>query len=193
MFNRFKAHGRLKEGADSASSDAIYLRGGWDRLGQGDDMARFFVITGYCATRAAASILDIGCGDGLLAARLLDFDAYVGVDVSTVAVSRAEARRIPNTTFVAAEAQAYEPDRTFDVIVFNEMLYYLDGPEKVALRLAAHLNPGGAAIVSIHHSPRHQWVWRNLAKHFDMVDGFHVRHDMGSAWDVRLVQPKVRH
>lgn len=191
MFNRFKAR-PLKDGADRASSDAIYLRGGWDSLGQGDDMGRFFVIAGYCATRGAASILDIGCGDGLLASRLLDFNDYVGVDLSAVAVSRAQSRQIPNTTFIAAEAQNYDPDGTFDVIVFNEMLYYLEGPEKVVLRLAQSLNPGGAAIVSIHRSPRHQWVWRSLAKHFDTVDGFGVQHIMGSAWDVRVIQPTAR-
>jgi 2-polyprenyl-3-methyl-5-hydroxy-6-metoxy-1,4-benzoquinol methylase len=189
MFNRFKVNGPLKDSADGATSDAIYLRGGWDRLGQGDDMARFFVIAGYCATRGAASILDMGCGDGLLASRLLEFDNYVGVDLSAVAVGRAESRHIPNTTFVAAEAQNYAPDGTFDAIVFNEMLYYVEGPEKVALRLTENLNPGGAAIVSIHHSPRHQWVWRRLAKHFETVDGFCVQHAKGSAWDVRVIQP----
>ena len=191
MLNRFKNRGRLTDGADQASSDAIYLRGGWDRLGHGEDLARFGVIAGLCAERDAGSILDVGCGDGLLASRLTRFRSYVGVDISPVAVSRATERLIPNATFSFAEAQSYEPEGSFDVIIFNEVLYYLEAPEKVAGHLAESLNPGGAIVVSIHRSPRHQWVWRNLGRLFSTVDGFCVEHIGGERWDVRVLQPKA--
>src|SRR6185437_5232765 len=65
--------------------DDEYARGRWDYLGQLPEMARYAVISGYCTYGDdVSSVLDLGCGAGLLRRwlRPLGLVRYVGVDVS---------------------------------------------------------------------------------------------------------------
>lgn len=192
MLGRFKSRRPLIDGADQQSSDKIYARGGWDDLADAPQLGRYSIIAGYCAHLGAKAVLDVGCGEGLLAQRLSrpPLEAYYGVDISQLAIQRAREAGIANARFEVGEARTYAPDRRFDVIVFNEMLYYLDDPKGVVAAHCAFLEPGGAFVVSIHKSPRHQWVWRDLAAVSDVTDAVAVQHGSGNTWDVRLVRPK---
>ena len=122
-------------------------RGGWDRLRDGAEAAR------YRAVRAAVErhapdgfVLDVGCSQGILQEGLR-YRRYVGVDRYGPALQRARGAGAPRTTFVAADASRYVPDAAPDAVVLNEVLYYLPRPLRVAERYAGLLAPGGVLVV----------------------------------------------
>ena len=59
-----------------------------------------------------------------------------------------------------ADAWAFESDERFDVIVFNQSLYYLTDPAGVLRKYRAMLRPGGRIIVSMVDNARTRSVWR---------------------------------
>jgi 2-polyprenyl-3-methyl-5-hydroxy-6-metoxy-1,4-benzoquinol methylase len=79
-------------------------------------------------TVSKGSILDAGCGTGILS-ELIDLQRfqYLGIDISEVALSLAnEKRKKQNVTFQLSSIENFDPQYHFDVIIFNEVLYYLD-------------------------------------------------------------------
>ncbi|WP_245917654.1 class I SAM-dependent methyltransferase [Aureitalea marina] len=99
------------------------------------------------------SILDIGCGDGVLNRRMTDFEFhhFTGVDFSSESIRQAQAMDYPKAEFVTADAIEYQPEQSYDIIIFNEAFYYIPDSKKPAVmdRMLAHLNPDGLLIVSI--------------------------------------------
>lgn len=93
-----------------------------------------------------SSLLDVGCGIGTMADYLPALD-YTGVDVSRTALSVAQSRHAG--TFICAAAESFQPERTFDVILFNETLYYFEGPVEHLARYGEFLSQGGTLVVSI--------------------------------------------
>jgi 2-polyprenyl-3-methyl-5-hydroxy-6-metoxy-1,4-benzoquinol methylase len=77
------------------------------------------------------SLLDVGCGEGALSDFLNEDQKknYVGIDLSKEAVRIAKTKR--NLNFIQASAETFSPPegRLFDVIVFNEVLYYTEHVE----------------------------------------------------------------
>ena len=111
--------------------DTEYRGGNWDYLAEDLELPRFSVVAGYCVRHAEGGrILEIGCGEGLLPERIgtSRYARYVGVDISSVAIERAKAKRHPNAKFVAEDASDFDPDAQFDLIVFNEVLEYAHLP-----------------------------------------------------------------
>ena len=98
------------------------------------------------ALPAHSSLLDVGCGVGTMADHLPALD-YTGVDVSHKALAIARTRH-PGT-FICSDAEGFHSDRKFDVILFNETLYYLEDPLKQLARYREFLSEGGPMIVSI--------------------------------------------
>ncbi len=79
-------------------------------------------------TVSKGNILDVGCGTGILS-ELVDLQRfqYLGIDISEVALNLANEKRMkPNITFQLKSMENFDPRQQFDVIVFNEVLYYLD-------------------------------------------------------------------
>ena len=191
MFARFRK--RHQEGSDPASSDAIHASGGWDKLRDKAEIGRYAVVSGYCAHLEARSVLDIGCGEGALAESLrgAGLEDYVGVDFSPVAIAKAQAKGLPNARFVVGDAHTHRPDRRFDVIVFNEVLYYLDRPQRAVSRLANWLEPNGLIIVSVFRNET-DWVWRKIEPVCACVDTVTITHGTGLTWDLRLLSSKRR-
>ena len=102
--------------------------------------------------REGVSVLDLGCGTGRMAGRLLE----AGHPVTAVDFSRqmlqAAAHNAPGATFVQAEL-AEVPDKltgqTFDCIVAAYSLHHLPDAEKYALltALQANLAPEGVIVL----------------------------------------------
>lgn len=142
--------------------DAEYRGGQWEYLRRMDNLAGLISILGYCQYLNPASILDVGCGEGLLAEKLklLPYTSYLGIDVSGEAIASATARLgDARSRFVVAEAQSFQSDARFDVIVFNQSLYYLPDPAGVMTHYRALLAPQGRIIVSMTHNARNRAVW----------------------------------
>jgi len=130
------------------------------------------------ATSAAAqgSVLDIGCGEGSLADFLsTDQQAgYVGVDLSREAILSAKRKR-PTMKFVHSAAHKFHPKghKTFKVISFADMLYYVDH-KSVLEQYSGYLAPEGIVIISMFFQEKgkllYQNIWNDARAMFDKID-----------------------
>lgn len=177
---------------EASTWDEQYARGRWEYLGNLSELARYAVISAYCAhRRLPVSVLDLDCGAGLLRRWLRPelLNDYVGVDLSEVAVERGRRESDRMGSFVAADIAAYEPNRRFDAIVFNEVLYYLADPGEVLRRYVSALQEGGVFIISLWESPESRQAWRRAAAAVAVIDTVEFRNQTGFAWTIRLCGP----
>ncbi|EDZ98405.1 Methyltransferase type 11 [Burkholderia sp. H160] len=169
-----------------------YGSGTWDYLGTTREFARYSVIAGYCRhLKPSARVLDVGCGAGVLATWLssASISSYFGVDLSEVAIEQARQLNIRGAEFAVADAATFEPSQVFDVIVFNEMLYYLENPEEHVRRFARSLAPGGLLIVSIWYHDDGIRTWKRLKAGFDELDRVRITHaPTRFKWDVAVLR-----
>ncbi len=168
-----------------------YRDGCWNYLQSARELAHYSVILGYYMHYCSGgSVLDVGCGEGVLQRRLraLGYARYLGIDSSEQAIARAQAQQDTLTEFRCANAETYSPQERFDVIVFNEVLYYLRDPVGVVRRLTCALNPDGIAIVSMFRIGSRRQIWLSLERAVRIEDGVTVtHHDVGS-WDVKVIR-----
>ena len=132
--------------------EAQYAAGKWDFLAELSELARFSVLAGYiCHLKPGGSVLDTGCGQGVLLRRLPSscYSKYVGIDLSESAISVAQQHANERSSFLVADCEEYLPTQQFDVIVFNEVLCCLRDPLRTVDRYARALNPGGVLLVSL--------------------------------------------
>ena len=106
----------------------------------------------FCEGRRVATALDVGCGNGRNAERLVDHaDRVIGVDVSGTLLSLAR-ERVPGATLVQGDAATLPlSDDCADLAVYVATLHHL--PKRRLRRrsldeLARVLAPGGEALVS---------------------------------------------
>ncbi|MGH7824065.1 MAG: class I SAM-dependent methyltransferase [Candidatus Binatia bacterium] len=133
--------------------ESDYVGARWGYLDQLEELNRYSVVAGYIQfLKRRGSILDVGCGEGILIQKLSSqaFSKYVGVDISQTAVDKAGDKGNSRIVFVQGDAQTFVPDESFDAIIFNEVLYYLDQPVKVVQRYESWLRPGGVFITSLY-------------------------------------------
>jgi 2-polyprenyl-3-methyl-5-hydroxy-6-metoxy-1,4-benzoquinol methylase len=182
-----KAYRRLRL-ADS-QWDADYASGAWQWLHSGQELPRYSVIVGYCRQlKPSGSVLDIGCGEGLLARWLAGAcPRYVGIDLSAEAIALARAKSLSFAEFEVADAADYRPTSQFDVVVFNECLYYFDRPSELASRLAGALAPGGVVIVSLNQGLASTQIWRMLRNGFHELEQVEIRNR--AIWKIAVLQP----
>ncbi|WP_276260084.1 class I SAM-dependent methyltransferase [Haloglomus litoreum] len=97
------------------------------------------------------SMLDVGCGTGELALRLVEIagvEECVGVDVSAAAVERAEEHGLTAYQVdVEDERLPFEDDR-FDVITASEVIDYLCDPGNLFREVQRCLRPGGVFVLT---------------------------------------------
>lgn len=148
----------------------------YDKYGTRNPVARYLVRRFLAEFDAAVgelapkTVLDVGCGEGVVTeriARAFPDAEVVGVDVADVGLLAEWGRRAaPNLTFGAASAYALPyADRSFDVVCGLELLEHLerpgDGLSELA-RVAAQ-----ALVVSVPREP----LWRAL----NLLSGRYVR------------------
>ncbi len=132
-----------------------YRKGRWESLKSDLESHRYFQIIDFMKEHAVANptILDLGCGDGVLNERMGDyqFDYFLGIDFSSVSIEKAKAKNLPKSEFESVDVIKFQPKRNYDVIIFNEVFYYIPDSEKVRVMnlLFEHLNPNGIIITSI--------------------------------------------
>ncbi len=112
----------------------------------------------YAATLAALddrsfdSAAEIGCSIGVLTAMLAArCDSLVGVDFAEAALARARLRcaGLAHVRFERLHVPAEWPGGSFDLIVFSEVLYFLDASDVagVAARVRSTLRPKGRVLL----------------------------------------------
>jgi len=147
-----------------------FSSGKWDGLEFSPlERARHAVIGMFLQQYAPeGSVLDVGCGFGPTPDFLnpVQKSLYLGIDISETAVNEAKKRK--NANFLVADFLKFTPEKKFDVLIFNEVLYYLE--EGPALRHAMELlREGGLVIISLYSQKKMHYsdvsIW-NLCRHF---------------------------
>ena len=96
------------------------------------------------APKPGEAILDLGCGDGVLTARLVAAGADVlGVDSSAAMLDSARAKGL---RVEAADGQALPFDARFDAVFSNAALHWMPNQQAVAAGVFRALKPGGRYV-----------------------------------------------
>jgi SAM-dependent methyltransferase len=186
-----KATGRGDAPAAKEVWEAQYGSGGWELMRRLDELARYSVIAGYLRhLKPGGSVLDVGCGEGLLADHLRPFGyaRYLGVDLSETAVRQAAGRADARTSFLAADAEAWAPAQRWDAIVLNESIYYFRDPLGTVRRYEEFLEDGGVFLVSTFRSRRADAIARRLRERYRLLEETAVSNRKGT-WVIRVLAP----
>lgn len=159
------------------------------------EIGRYALIAGYCSLITNPTILDIGCGVGLLERQLRHFARLVGIDTSAEAIRSATRMAAPLRARYHAidiEHGAMPPGGPYDIVVFNEVLYYLDNPRQVLLRAPGWLaSPCARIVISMYDSSRSRKLWLLVDELFATEHASHLRQEPGgTAFQVRLLRPR---
>jgi SAM-dependent methyltransferase len=184
-------------GWPSAVWDAQFARGDWDQLYSVGQVGHYMIIVGYVLHYGGPTplILDAGCGQGRLLSilKLCRLKDYLGVDISPKAIELARSLAVENSRFVVANFEEWEPDSRFDLVIFNESLYYAKDPCKVLRSFQPGLTESGKFIVSLHHYGNHRAIWRDIESKYSVLSAFTVTNDQKRwRWTVKVLnKPKA--
>jgi SAM-dependent methyltransferase len=177
---------------DAESWNRQFAAGEWAYLRHLDELAHHSIVAGYIAYLGRSlAVLDIACGEGGLRLLLPHSVRYCGSDWSAVAIDKARSLENEATRFVVADAETFVPAESFDIIVFNECLYYFQSAAETLRRYAQHLAPRGHLIISMYEAEGNKRIWESLAADFATVDRVHVSNAKGTAWNVALMAPRL--
>lgn len=172
--------------------DAQYRTGHWDNFETVDEMPRYAVIGSYIRNYAVSpTVLDVGCGYGRLLTELgqSSFADYVGIDLSEEAINRAQRLAGPNVRFCVADFTGWRTDSAFDLVVFNDTLYYADHPLAVLEHYAGMLVEGGAIIIGMFRHRNTMVIWRDIGRCFKFIHSLEVKNGKGELTDIRVLVP----
>jgi len=171
-----------------------------DRLFEDPELVQFYDAengwgddTRHCLALAqgARSVLDLGCGTGLLAAALGSTREVCGVDPAAAMLDVARRREGGNhVTWAEADARTVRLGRRFDLVVMTGhafQCFLTDDDQRALCRtIAAHLAPGGTFIFDSRNPDREEWrewVPATSRRSFDLpphgrIEAWNdVRHD----------------
>jgi SAM-dependent methyltransferase len=175
------------------SWDQEFLTGHWRCLESVSELGHYSLIAGYASASVPKTILDVCCGQGVLAGHLksVPYQRYLGIDFSSDAVGKASNSHADvRTTFLVADARAFDPEEVFDLIVFNECLYYFGNPAEMIRKYAKNLAPNGRVIISMFVAPENMAVWRSVQRGLVVVDAVTVKnHESKRSWTVKCLAP----
>lgn len=98
---------------------------------------------------AGRRVLDIGCSSGVITTLIAAAAGpTVGIDVDDRALARArEGAHLAGLEFRRMSADALDfPNDSFDVVVCNQMYYWLEDPARLTAEISRVLAPGGVCI-----------------------------------------------
>jgi len=124
-------------------------------LDERSEYGRYGVVTEYLLRMLpGGSVLDIGCGPGILAGMLQHSTlTYTGIDISATAVRMAQERHPAlREHFHHTPLEAFPGKEAYDAIVAVEILYYLD-TETFFTHCSRLLKKDGHLIVTVYDFP----------------------------------------
>ena len=173
--------------------DNEYESGKWDYMQSIEELGRYSVIAGYATYLKAKSVLDVGCGDGNLIRLLPLMESYVGVDISPIALTKAQEAidTRPNYCLIESDFDTYLPTNKFDLVVFGESLYYSRHPLQTLVSYQNALANGGHCVISMYKNLKAPPIWEMVNDIFDILDETHI-HQRNQGWIIRLLIPKQK-
>lgn len=173
-----------------------YKKGRWEYLKNDVEAPRYSKIVGaikqYAKTQP--TVLDLGCGEGVLRMRLENesIGYFLGIDFSKVSIKNATKYNFKNSDFQVADLHYYKPPQEFDVIVFNEAFYYINDAvrAKVLNRVLGTLKKGGLLITSIFKEGSGCWQYFDIPE-LEQLDFSKVVSKKGTAyWKLGVYKKK---
>lgn len=98
------------------------LSGDWQHLEDPRQVIRYQTIAQHITSRGLQTVLDVGCGTAQLQRFLPDSIRYLGIEPSSLAVTQS------HVPIICTTAEAFTDPGPWDMVVFNECLYYCENP-----------------------------------------------------------------
>lgn len=158
---------------------SAYGGGSLDYFASVVELGRYSVLAGYVGHFGrGASMLDVGCGTGLLRSRIADewIGRYIGVDPTVEAIERARTLDAPQTTFVVGTMDDVRDQGPFDIVLCNEVISMVPDGAAFADDLVSVTRPGGHLLTSIWRHPGDRVLWQLLDDRFERVDTVELRN-----------------
>jgi 2-polyprenyl-3-methyl-5-hydroxy-6-metoxy-1,4-benzoquinol methylase len=184
-----KAHG-FGHKRSAVSWNHEYESGRWAYLLGPEQTERYQQLITLCLLfNKTPTILDVGCGEGILLEYLRTTGRpvikYVGLDLSQEAINKAKAR-LSAGQFLVVNAESYKPDEPYDVIVFNECLYYFSDPIKTIRNFEQSIRKHGTFVISMHmpeeDPARYEKIWELLQTHYECVARRTATNGVNKSW-----------
>ena len=159
-----------------------YAQGFWDGLKSKLEEERFHAVRDFIYKYSDnGKILEIGCGEGILQAKLNDgsFSKFVGIDLSEVAIKKAADLQSGIVQYLCADMEQFVPSEKYDIIIFNESIYYSSHPERLLKKYMKDLNENGVFIVSIYEGTRNLRVLNKLRRNFKSLESKKTINERG--------------
>ena len=173
--------------------DTEYACGRWEYCREPLENLRYEAILYFIAKYFdGCAILEVGCGEGILQERMPrgSYSKFLGIDISKVAIRRATRLRDEITDYRHGDMEKYVPTGKFDLIIFNEVLYYSKDPVRLLRRYNEFLHPGGLFIGSFFETPNSLRIICDIEKEFDLVDQKISTNERG-AWHCKVYRKRT--
>ena len=169
--------------------DRQYAQGAWEVLKSPLEVKRFDSVRNLIYKYASGGdILEVGCGEGLLQSGMdkQQYATFTGIDISAVAITRTAALQDTQHTYLHADMETWEPTGgLFDIIIFNESLYYASYPIPLMNRYFSFLKPGGAIILSVYETPPNKQLLDTIDRHYHTAEEMITENERGR-WYCRI-------
>lgn len=149
-----------------------YRSGSWEVLKSPVEIARFQTVANWVHKLGQHGVvLEVGCGAGLLEKnmRATWYRRFVGIDISSVAISEAVNNKQDNADYLCANMESFATRELFDIIIFNESLYYAEAPLQLVKKYWQFLTTAGYLIASIYETKANIALVHQLKERFDCV------------------------
>jgi 2-polyprenyl-3-methyl-5-hydroxy-6-metoxy-1,4-benzoquinol methylase len=171
-----------------------YRQHKWDQLvtkfTEAGNLAIIGFMLAFAIRKQHLRLLDVGCGNGALLKLLQGLTAkvsYTGADISAESLAQLKAQYPEVETICADMSRVEEIPGRYDVIIFNECLYYTDY-DAVIDHYRTKLEQDGLMIISMVNNAGRGFIWRRIESKMDALLSFTVRNDHSKdTWTVKLL------
>jgi len=173
--------------------DNQYASGIWNYLdGEAEASHYFAILENINAFHPRGAILDIGCGHGVFYSYLLknpffQEGSYKGIDISEEAIAIAS-RSYNTPNFIVGDYDKLLVESTYDLVVFNESLYYFNRPIVTLEKAMKNLKSGGVVIVSMCEYPGNEAIWKAIHAKFVILSEKKVCNNLNQKWTIKAIQ-----
>lgn len=173
--------------------NAQFNSGFWDYLFSSEEAAHYEQIALFKNQyQPDGKMLDVGCGSGVLYHYLtkeVEQICYFGIDIADNAIRKAK-ETFGVEKFLQLDFEKQKLEGKFDVIVFNETLYYFNNPlKKLVSTIKDNLVSGGIVIISMCAFKGHDKIWEKISGSYNFLSEKEVSNSNGQVWKVAVVKP----